>query len=450
VVEGPTTRFDGFTFPGLAFFNSAIFAGRASFNGASFNGYAWFNGAAFNSSAFFNRATFTVSVLFESVIFTDTAWFQGARFKGYASFTSATSAAHAWLDGAMFSGHAWFNGAVFRGEASFRGLTFPKNLFFYGASFGPGRADFGLVTFERVARFDGAKFTGKVDFHAVAGKRTFSMAGARFERVPDFIQAHFEEAPRLDNVHVVQPEGLEPLTEEEARNLFARWRALKRLAIQAHDTDRELEFNAQEIRAERSASFWPVPVKLHEGERWLESVRSLSGFLYGLLSDYGRSLFRPFIAWAIGIALFAAFYLSQTEVMQRQLELQDASYFSATAEAGGYALSHSVPCYALDEKPADPNQTRVDGLSEKLRSQTNARAEALHLAFRNAFIVLDGGGDASHRMYGCLYGLELYAGQNPVPIVPSAVSTATAIQKLISGVLIFLFGLALRNMLKVK
>jgi hypothetical protein len=122
----------------------------------------------------------------------------------------------------------------------------------------------------------------------------------------------------------------------------------------------------------------------------------------------------------------------------------------ATAEAGIHALSHSAPCYALDEKPADPNQTRVDGLSEKLRSQTNARAEALHLAFRNAFVVLDGGSDASHRMYGCLYGLELYAGQNPVPIVPSAVSTASAIQKLVSGVLIFLFGLALRNMLKVK
>ena len=119
-------------------------------------------------------------------------------------------------------------------------------------------------------------------------------------------------------------------------------------------------------------------------------------------------------------------------------------------EAGSFAVSHSVPCYALDKEPADQNKTRVDGLSEELRSQTNARAEALHLAFRNAFVVLEGGSDASHRMYGCLYGLELYAGQNPVPIVPSAVSTASAIQKLISGVLIFLFGLALRNMLKVK
>ena len=99
---------------------------------------------------------------------------------------------------------------------------------------------------------------------------------------------------------------------------------------------------------------------------------------------------------------------------------------------------------------SNSSETTIGGPSEKLRSQTNARAEALHLAFRNAFVVLDGGSDASHRMYGCLYGLELYAGQNPVPIVPSAVSTASAIQKLISGVLIFLFGLALRNMLKVK
>ena len=186
--------------------------------------------------------------------------------------------------------------------------------------------------------------------------------------------------------------------------------------------------------------------------------------MYGFFSDYGRSLFRPFLWWIVAIAVFAAIYLSQTDAMQ----------------TGRYAMWHSVPCYPAPtysaptyaktwrnnwkmwEKPkagaatpneaaaSNSNQTTVGGLSEKLRGQTNARAEALHLAFRNAFVVLDGGSDASHRMYGCLYGLEMYAGQNPVPIVPSAVSTASAIQKLISGVLIFLFGLALRNMLKVK
>ena len=175
---------------------------------------------------------------------------------------------------------------------------------------------------------------------------------------------------------------------------------------------------------------------------WRDWFRSLTGALYGLLSDYGRSLFRPLLWWGIGVAVSAAFYLSQTEMMQRELELRDVSYILATAKAGSYALSHSVPCFALDEKSADKNH---DGLSEKMRGQTNALAEALHLAFRNALVAIDGGSDASYRIYGCLYGIE-----NRTPIVPSAVSTASAIQKLISGVLIFLFGLALRNMLKVK
>jgi len=63
--------------------------------------------------------------------------------------------------------------------------------------------------------------------------------------------------------------------------------------------------------------------------------------------------------------------------------------------------------------------------------------------------VLDGGGDAAHRTFGCLYGVERY-GDNPIAIVPSSVSFASALQKAISAVLIFLFGLAVRNMLRMK
>jgi hypothetical protein len=411
VIDG-TLDMSGVVFPGDASFDSAAFQGRASFASAAFSG-----GAQFASAAFSGRA---------------------------------------WFDSAAFSGDASFDSAAFSGRAFFRGQTFTKDVFFSKARFGPGRADFGLATFERVVQFDGAAFMGEADFNAVSGKRTFSMSGAKFEGVPNFIQAHFEEAPRLDNVVVTPTKNPELLSADKALDLFARWRELRRLAIQAHDTDRELEFNAQEIRAEQAASGWPIPNKAHGWKIWL---RLYFGWLYGVFSDYGRSLFRPLAAWAIGILAFAAFYLSQTDAMQ----------------TGRYAMWQSVPCYPpptyseiwrnnwkMWEKPksgaaslnetvaANSNETVVGGLSEKLRSQTNARAEALHLAFRNAFVVLDGGSDASHRMYGCLYGLELYAGQNPVPIVPSAVSTASAIQKLISGVLIFLFGLALRNVLKVK
>jgi hypothetical protein len=244
---------------------------------------------------------------------------------------------------------------------------------------------------------------------------------------------------------------------------------LKRLAVEGHDPDRELAFFSGEVRSARFAGDWPVPWPIWKAAVWGGFFRFWFGILYEVFSNLGRSVFLPFLAWSIGIAAFSAFYLSQTDVMQRDLALREVSYSSAAAQTARYAMSNAVPCYpppptftegwrnnwglwraSKSTTSSNPNEILIGGLSEKLRSQTNGRTEALHLAVRNAFIVLDGGSDASHRMYGCLYGLELYAGQNPVPIVPSAVSAASAIQKVFSGVLIFLFGLALRNMLKMK
>ena len=59
------------------------------------------------------------------------------------------------------------------------------------------------------------------------------------------------------------------------------------------------------------------------------------------------------------------------------------------------------------------------------------------------------GGDASYRTYGCLYGYTSDGAQS-VGRVPIAVSVAGAVQKVLSGVFVFLFGLGLRNMLKMK
>jgi hypothetical protein len=213
----------------------------------------------------------------------------------------------------------------------------------------------------------------------------------------------------------------------DARELQARYRAIRQLASLGQDHENEAKALEGEVRSKRGAID-----KWHGSAFWF-------GILYDLFSDFGRSMIRPFTAWSIGVLAFAAFYLSQTDVMLRNLELQEVSYLFATAETGRHALGHSVPCYASSENTSD------QGLSETLRSQTNARAEALNSAFRNALVAIDGGSDSSYRIYGCLYGLA-----DKTPIVPSVVSTASAIQKLISGVLIFLFGLALRNMLTVK
>jgi hypothetical protein len=387
-------------------FSGYIFPGYTDFSNCKFNDYTIFSGSIFCNNVSFGWAVFYKGVRFSKCIFNGVTVFEICEFKNAARFE----------------------------ETNFKDVV-----------------SFSLAEFEQFATFKNAHFFSDSHFYSSNFKAAFNLEYAIFDIVPDFIQTHFEEAPRLDNLIVgnVSAREQEQLSQSRYRhhpnfNIPPRWQALKRLAIQAHDTDRELEFNAQEIRAERAASRWPVPNRVSGWKIWL---RSFLGWLYGFFSDYGRSLVRPFVAWAIASLAFTAFYLSQTEVMQRDLSLEDAWWGSAAAQAGHYAVANKVPCYARE---AIKDTTSVGGLTKEVRDQTNARAEALHLAFRNAFVVLDGGSDATHRMYGCLYGLELYAGQNPVPIVPSAVSTASAIQKLISGVLIFLFGLALRNMLKVK
>jgi hypothetical protein len=82
---------------------------------------------------------------------------------------------------------------------------------------------------------------------------------------------------------------------------------------------------------------------------------------------------------------------------------------------------------------------------------TNAVNEALYLALKNGLVVgFDlGRSDTARRIYGCLYGLAPDAAAQS-PIVPYRVSLVSTWQTLASGVLILLFFLAVRNLLRLK
>jgi hypothetical protein len=518
--------FEGANFQDSARFTSASFEGVASFQGAPFQAGALFANAIFQNDAIFNGSTFQRGALFAGATFQARTWFANATFSGDVSFDGAAVKGNASFDGAAFTGNASFVDAAFTGDARFDSTTFFGYARFHFAVFS-GYAWFESATFERIASFRSARFASAstfalcnfrqhvrfqashfgadASFGAIRGERGFNMAGAVFEVVPDFIQAHFEEAPRLDNLQVGwKLPRLKELDEEERgklnkrqrwqrhwlekspryrrvaegadkksdlRNVPARWRALKRLAIQGHDTERELEFHARELRSQRFTEDWPLPLAFWRGRAWAGFFRFVSGCFYEWLSDFGRSLARPLLAsWLVLIAA-AAFFLSQTEALQRGLALQGASYVGGAVQTARHAVANEVPCYtppppvevwrerwpwlhrsapAGTNAATATNPSHIDGLIEPFRGQTGARAEALHLAVRNAFVVLDGSGEAAHRTFGCLYGVELYGGSTPMAIVPSAVSTVSAAQKLFSALMIFLFGLALRNMLKMK
>jgi Pentapeptide repeats (9 copies) len=438
-IDGDVINFEGFVFPGDADFRSATFSGYADFRSAAFSGIADFRSAAFSGDAYFRNAAFT----------------------GYANFRVVA-----------FKDHARFDKAKFLGSADLGGANFFTNAFFLETTFFPS-AFFGLARFEQFASFEHAHFLQNADFGAISGVRAFTLADTVFEGVPDFIQAHFEEALRLDNLKVIgraidlrpQPEREKAKRRAQSRRLFAadrnvpaRWRALKRLAIQGHDTDRELEFHAREVRSQRFAGDRPLPLAFWRGKNWGGFFRFWFGILYQITSDFGRSLARPFAFWALGIVIFAVYYLGQNlDLAAARHRLNHQGFFrqaEAYSTVARQAVTGTLPAGCVKTTlPAgdskEDSQNGLTGLTEPVGSRTNLVNEALSIAYHNAVIVLDSSGDSAHRVFGCLYGVERYGG-NPVAYVPRNVAIASGMQKLFSAIFIFLFGLAVRNMLKVK
>ena len=347
--------FSGFIFPGQAIFLKGIFERDTVFNGATFEGIAEFQEVAFEGAAIF----------------------LGATFKGDAMFKGAT-----------FKGPAEFQEAAFRGVTTFREAAFERV------------ALFGEATFEHVTSFAGATFHAKSDFRAIQGSSVFTMAGAEFLEVPDFQQATFVEAPRLDNVKI----GPQLSYWGKVKEFFTKddlekegcWRALKRLAVQGHDHASEQLFFRGEFLARHG-----VASRCRQASFWV-------GVFYQIFSDFGRSLFLPLMWWAVGVLVFTLIYL-------------------------GYHPSYG-------EWPP----------SECVKGTGKPWVAALGLSVHKSLPAVSGFGfgDKLPQFHACLYGVE---SENPSrPIIPDEVAFLGVLQVLFSAVMIFLFLLAVRNHFRIK
>jgi uncharacterized protein YjbI with pentapeptide repeats len=479
------------TFYGQVWINKATFLKSASFENAVFLDIAWFQEAVFSDDARFNETEFS-SAQFANTTFSDVARFGKAIFSGTARFTNATFKGAAFFhetqfsdfsefNDVIFSDGAWFSKTQFSKDAGFERSTFSRATGFGEARF--RRASFHGATFSATtwfdraefsdnARFDQATFAGytsfenvgfhrKADFSGARSERAFSLAGAVFEDVPNFVQSHFVEAPRLDNVHLY-PRKVERLRSPpyggallsgQDESAPARFRALKRLAVLGHDHEREIEFFAGEIKSARFVTDFPIVLSTWKRAEWPGVGRWWFGWAYQLVSNFGRSLLRPVALWLVTIMISTTYFLGQNPDVIAARERSVRQHWSlgivTYTVASWSAWLNSQPCYAGMAASDGRPDARLTGLVEPVRMQTSAPTEALQLALRNAFVILDGGNDASHRTFGCLYGVERY-GDNPIAIIPSNVSFTSALQKAVSAVLIFLFGLALRNMLRMK
>ncbi|MGC2092899.1 MAG: pentapeptide repeat-containing protein [Methylocella sp.] len=180
------------TFSGAANFNRATFlrgdssgSAGANYNGVTFSGRVNFNRATFSDGAYFANATFSGFVEFDGAIVSEAVYFKGARFIRGAYFTDAnftgtdnrsfmTFCDTANGPVAVSSLVTDFDDAIFSGGVYFEGVSFPSSTHFSGTAFSDV-AIFSGTAFSDVAIFSGATFSGRVNFRGAtfSGITTF-------------------------------------------------------------------------------------------------------------------------------------------------------------------------------------------------------------------------------------------------------------------------------------
>jgi uncharacterized protein YjbI with pentapeptide repeats len=283
--------------------------------------------------------------------------------------------------------NAGFSGVTFLGDANFAEAVFNKSVWFREAEF-YGDVWFGQTIFGGYCDFISAKFHGEAAFRGILASGIFDIYKSVFEKIPDFSQANFKEAPTLDSI--IYPEHRFWMR-GDAKNII-KYRALRRLAIQGHDFENEAKAFKGELRSKRF-----VVDRWHNPNVWL-------GILYDGVASCGRSIWRPFSVWLLLSIAFAYYYLTQ-----------------AISKGDAWRL-----CIGRGGDPL---------------------VQALYVSFKNALVVFAGGRDPRLlQAYQCLYGED-----ENIPVVPASVSfVEVLVQTPLSATLLFLFLLAVRNQFKIK
>lgn len=424
---GNSIRFDGFIFPGEAQFRWAQFYGRTDFDDTCFSGLACFKDVKFCGRTMFHRACFS----------------------GDAEF-----------GGAKFCRRAMFKRAIFGGKAEFRWVQFKSDAFFTQATF-EADTSHSMARFNYFADFAGARFDKDANFYAILSERGFSLARTTFAIVPNFIQAHFTEAPRLDHIILKgdpeqealsqqrnndQPSNADEDAEVNKANVASKYRALKLIAIQGSDHDREHEFFIAELRAT-----WP---RKNRG-RFLRRARCL----YGWLSGFVKWLFNGewLIRFVIGLY---GFFSNFRRSIGRWLVRSVIGLYGCSSDFGRSFLRPLGAWFGLVVLCFVTHWFSACSYS----CSTPQWQSAFSLSWKNGLVAFSGSQD--HRVtdaYRCLYGEQFNPPITPGPGIPGAVPTPTVnpaipswitimenAQSLFSIILLFLAALGVRNQFRIK
>ena len=401
--------FNGATFSGLADFRGATFSGDVGFSGATFSGLADFRGTTFSGDVDFRETTFSSSSSFCKTTFLGLTSFRGTTFSGLADFSETTFSGLAYFSETTFSESAYFSETTFSKSADFKKTTFSGLTEFSRTTFS-GLTDFSETTFSGSTDFGEAKFKEAALFISVDVQVRIVFEGAEFQQIPDFHATKNTELIALGTVDFALPKPLGLLGRTvywmtglrgTDRSTMLRVRQIRGIAAKSHAIDSERDLTILE-RSAQVGSSWSDLKTLRSFNQWLRSLSSALFstpllLLYRWSSDYGRSIKRPLALLTVSPFFWYVIYLKLYIVSK---------------------LPDSLPL----------NSKKLSALQDIAVSSALPIGTALRPTYTSATQTLFGG-----------------SGALPLPF-----QIALLLQNVVSLILLFLIGLALRNYFRMK
>ena len=340
--------FENYKFPtGNVSFNGAQFGdGDVSFRYAEFgDGEVSFYGASFGDGV--------VTFLYAEFGDGDVSFFEANFGKGEVDFGNVKFgdgdidfAKSEFGDGSVDFGNVKFgNGDISfvdtefgDGDVDFRNAEFGDgDVIFFAAEFGIGDANFydvkfgdGDVSFNSIRTTKGGflfkpkslSFCKKLDMSDATFGSTLNISGIDSPTALNLQHTKLSNPIDLDNANIRFRSAYHYLDFKKAIDPSdsTSFRRLKKLAKEAEDNERSLDFFAKEMRS----AYWYS----------ISGPRLALFYLYDWMSDYGRSIMRPLVGLLVTVALYAQLYLNHATAIDRKYE--DALVFS---------VGHALPIY---------------------------------------------------------------------------------------------------------
>ncbi len=414
--------------PGRACFTGATFGNLASFYGAEFGSHASFDGATFRAFADFGRAAFDKFATFRGTVFGKLTFFTSAAFGSDANFTAATFGEWADFGCAAFGIFASFKQTHFGGRVDFTGMSVEKRTWDLEANADKAeekskdwqtlktRHEHSWILYSSgpdhflEISFEGARFYGEANF-----------SGRSFKGEADFINSRFYRPPGFDAVPNAFRIDFTGAYIGFGRPLRPHWtidskvplglRRLRKIAEETKNHDLERDLYIEERKAERGVYLHQLFEELKKA-RWIERplitwqlvahlfwISVMLGYL--VLANYGRSFLLP-LAW-LGLSGYGFYwlYLWILEPITSKMGPLDTEKYK-----------HAVRMLALGNTVPFVGPLTIDADIKK-------------------FLVCPGFGSC-------------------VPTAPEGYQLLVLSQNLLSIILVFFIGLALRNYFKIK